>query len=375
MSEELSGERLRTARAYSRIQSGELAARAGMSGEHLSRLVSVERKPADPNDPVLIALASAAGFEVSFLFGEPLPASEGDFLFRRRKTARVGEQRAALAQGILFAEAVDLLDERLAASGAHLPLADLPSIAGIPRADIEAIAAACREHWRLGDTAPIENMMRVLEQRGGAIATRVPGLSSNIEAFSKPRGRLLVILCSTRGSGSSDRWSCAHELGHLLLHQGETACEGTIQDDANRFAGAFLLPRDAFSWWFPRDIDWKSMIAAKREVKVSLSAMLMRAFHLQIIDKQTRERAFKALSAKGWTRGEPAEPEREHPEAFGLGFAELARLGYTAREFAKDLGWLPETLAAVTGLDIGEAPNSSRNVVPLDDYRKAKGGA
>lgn len=85
------------------------------------------------------------------------------------------------------------------------------------------------------------------------------------------------------------RFDLAHELGHLLLHEGiVTGCRET-ESQTNHFAGAFLLPRTIMLKYFPKMISptgrfsWNKISEFKMLFKVNKSAILYRAKQLSLI--------------------------------------------------------------------------------------------
>ena len=83
------------------------------------------------------------------------------------------------------------------------------------------------------------------------------------------------------------RFDIAHELGHLVLHEGHVTGDRKTESEANRFASAFLLPRSTFVKVFPKRgtrIDWAGIRALKLEFQVSKAAILYRAKSLELLD-------------------------------------------------------------------------------------------
>src|SRR5690625_5932359 len=104
---------------------------------------------------------------------------------------------------------------------------------------IEDVADDLRVHWDLG-LAAIHNLIDVLEQQGiGVIITSVDadnqfdGLVGTIEEHP-------FIVVSDQWPGDRQRFTLAHELGHLIM---DGVLCSTIDDKltSNRFAGSLLL--------------------------------------------------------------------------------------------------------------------------------------
>jgi Zn-dependent peptidase ImmA (M78 family) len=81
-----------------------------------------------------------------------------------------------------------------------------------------------------------------------------------------------------------------------------------IENQANIFAGAFLLPAETFgNEYLTSNLD--SYIAIKKKWNVSLGAMIIRARNLDVIDKQQLTYLFRQLSARGYRKHEPYDDE------------------------------------------------------------------
>jgi Zn-dependent peptidase ImmA (M78 family) len=76
----------------------------------------------------------------------------------------------------------------------------------------------------------------------------------NVEAFSFWSGlRPFIFMASEKEAGVRLRYDLSHELGHLILHRwiekSELEDKATLKEveaEADRFAGAFLLPSTSF---------------------------------------------------------------------------------------------------------------------------------
>ncbi len=62
---------------------------------------------------------------------------------------------------------------------------------------------------------------------------------------------------------SRTRFDAAHELGHLVMHVDANPGSIDLESEANRFAAAFLLPKETFARECPNWLDWKLL----RELK------------------------------------------------------------------------------------------------------------
>jgi len=183
-------------------------------------------------------------------------------------------------------------------------------------------AMEVRRQWGLG-TQPIKNMVELLESKGfNLFVIDSPDLKT--EAYSQVINDIPVIIINA-GVGTSvrQRFSLAHELGHMILHRDLVDLDfdlksREIENEAHLFAEHFLLPVGGFDTSFvsPK-ID--SYIALKKEWLVSISAMVFHSERIGLIDSYKRSSLQKQINARGWKKCEPLDKEikYEKPNAIG----------------------------------------------------------
>jgi Zn-dependent peptidase ImmA (M78 family) len=120
------------------------------------------------------------------------------------------------------------------------------------------------------------------------------------------------------------------------MHDPEHAGTKIIEDQAHRFAAAFLMPAADIHAELPGGPAWNQLVALKHRWGVSIGALLMRARTLGIMPETTYQQAIRYMSMRGWRVNEPGD----------LGAAEAPRLLCLAAEHA---GVSAVTLSAETG--------------------------
>lgn len=185
--------------------------------------------------------------------------------------------------------------------------------------DIERTAAETRRFWGLKDHS-ISNIAWLVENNG-AVLSRFEMGSDKLDAFSQwneSETAPYFVLGSDKDSAVRSRYDVAHELGHMILHRGiqrerlkDKVLFKLIENQAHRFAGAFLLPESTFSDEFLRSPTLDQFKAIKPKWKASIQFMIMRCFDLGIISSDQKTRLFANLSARGWRRREPLDDEIE----------------------------------------------------------------
>ena len=194
-------------------------------------------------------------------------------------------------------------------------------------------------------------------ERHGVILIKHLCHADKIDAFSRRGTRSIIVLNTSRTSTSRWIYDVAHELGHFVLHEGIETGSKLTEDQANRFASALLLPRKTFSGEFSaRPFSWGHVFALKRRWTASVSAIIRRARDLSLIDAILYRRGYQYMSAKGWLKKEPYEPEFVEPEWLPSAFkVAKERFGVSASALADKLHMTARTFTAVTGESIDRA--------------------
>ena len=105
--------------------------------------------------------------------------------------------------------------------------------------------------------------------------------------------------------------SLAHELGHLVLHQGDGfADRQQAEREAATFASAFLLPRASMIASGVRVAKMDTLLDLKHDWGVSIAGLVYRLHTIGMLSERCYRSAFIELSSLGWRLGEPADSER-----------------------------------------------------------------
>lgn len=300
------GERIRRARKAAGLPLRALADQIGLSHTTLSLF---ERGQRTPTSKQIIAISRALGVRSEFLLrttdvelgaiayrsGSSLPAK-----LRHRIHADVRDQLERWQQ------LLDLFPVEV------LPDFALPDRLPAPIAtdeDIENAAEVLRGAWRLGED-PIPDLIDTLEFFGILVvqtnadgAGRFNGLSASLgESPARP-----VIVVGAGWPGDRQRFTLAHELGHLVLAH-RMAPGMNVEKACNRFAGAFLLPASAVHQTLGehrRSLEPRELSLLKSEYGLSMQGCLFRALQAGVIAQTTHERLFRLFTKRGWRKEEP----------------------------------------------------------------------
>lgn len=291
--------RLGIARKRRLLNKKQLAAQINVE---LRTIVRWERSQAEPTPENLEALVNVLRFPKAFFQGEDIDDPIREYIsFRSQKAMTAAEREAALAAGqIAFVVADWVMTEF------NLPQTDIPDLHlfAPPQA-----ARMLRQNWGLGEQ-PISNMVQLLEAKG----VRVFALAENtahVNAFSLWRKSVPYVFLNTFKSAESSRFDAAHELAHIVLHQDGGAKGREAEEQANRFAAAFLMPEADVISSLPQAHSLEELVRSKKRWCVSVAALNYRLHELGLIS-DWKYRGFCIQIAKlGYNKDEPDEIERE----------------------------------------------------------------
>jgi Zn-dependent peptidase ImmA (M78 family) len=351
------GDKLRLARLLAGLSLDELGGLVATSRQFIHQL---ETGAKEPTDEMRDALAAVLAVTPTF-FATPAfnPVREEDCHFRRLASAPRGLIAQAVARGTAVEALVNGLEDRV-----RLPAVDFPEAARPGSSDaIERIADEARQHWGLGLDGPITSMTRVLEN-AGAVVVQFDDLTDRIDALSMARRRPIVVRSTAKAAAVRLRFDLAHEAAHLIMHLGIVTGDSVTEGEAHRFAGAFLIPRNAFAREFPRTrrlLDWNALFAMKLRWKVSVRAIARRAFDLGLIDAAQYRTANIQLVKTGQAKAERYDDSItvEEPELLNAAVAWLSkREGIGLHLLLAELGMAPELFTRLTGQPLPLLPDN-----------------
>lgn len=303
--------RLTLVRELRKLTKAELASRIGKTPSAVSQFESGRIRP---DGATVAALALALDVPVGFFtFGVPAGVMSVDEChFRSLRSASQRDRRSLLARGTLLCDLADQLEEYVEIPAERVPRIDKEVQT---KGDIERVAEEVRRHWGLG-LGPISNVVWLLEQNG-IVVSYIPNDCAEADAFSGWRRtarhvRPFVFLTELKGAPCRSRFDAAHELGHLVMHVDAHPGSPDLEQQANQFASALLMPKETFGREAPRWLHWDLIWELKRRWRVSARAILYRAHDLGSLSDASYRRGFVYLN-QHFPEGEPHEPEREHP--------------------------------------------------------------
>lgn len=300
------GQRLSLARTASGMSMEKLGTIVGVSANMIKKY---EHDQSMPTSSMLLKLATALNTRIEFFF-RPQKVTLSQVEFRKKHDTPV----KLLKQ--IEADVIDQAERWLELSNlwANFPVKDFQLNLSIDPIhsldDVEVVANKLREYWQLG-TNPIPHLIDLLESKGIlVIATNVIDDKNKFDGLQASVNNLPVIVVSNHWCGDRQRFTLAHELGHLILH--DYLGEGIDEEQAcNRFAGSFLLPKQGVIEHLGehrKKISPKELSFLKHEYGLSMSACVHRAKDLGVINANYHKTMMIIFAKNGWRKQEPDTP-------------------------------------------------------------------
>ncbi|MFF1340763.1 helix-turn-helix domain-containing protein [Streptomyces sp. NPDC058290] len=310
------GERLRTLRELLGLTGAALSDMSGMSKSWISQ---VETKAREASEEGLRAVAESTGAPMSFFYASPSSIPRDSLHFRKLSSAsRVVTKRVQAVYAESYRVSEDILRE------ASYPAPPLPYATSddLEPDDIEAFAETTREALRLAPDKAIPNLTRAMERAGIAVAPIVltdpageeQSLTQNHFGLSYwgGIGETALVTYFPGSQGDRDRFTLAHELGHLVLHTFRPHAEDP-EAEANRFAAALLVPRDRAATDITDRLSLTGYARLKATWGVSIQALIMRGHSIGNLTDSRKRSLFVQLTQRGWRKSEPVTVGQEFP--------------------------------------------------------------
>lgn len=278
-----------------------------------------ERDESVPSSGVLLALATALDVPVDYLVADQEMRLEA-IEFRKKRVLSKRELSRIEAKALLMIERYLVVEELL----------DLPSLGWErPRAapypvhrelaEADDAAKHLRQHWGLGIDA-IPNVIELLEEKGIKVFSvdlaDISGLAAGVHSG---KSFLPVIFVNNQDPGERQRFTLAHELGHLLMN---VDAKLDAEMAAHRFAGAFLMPGETLRSEIGKhrkSIGGGELVNLKQIFGVSIQALTWRCRDLDIFAQPLLKKLQAEYKRLGWSSPPYQEPHalpREAPMRF-----------------------------------------------------------
>jgi Zn-dependent peptidase ImmA (M78 family)/transcriptional regulator with XRE-family HTH domain len=320
------GNLIRKQREALHMTVAQLASRIGVSR---NTITNYEAGNTEPSASDLVHLCGALGCAINDLLQGGSASMPPRFAFRAHVPLRKDPKIAIAAKRYLRAydEIEELTNSRLQGK---LRTFDGDNEGPLSDRDIESAADILRQSSGIHDTGP-ENIARVLEGLGvRTLFFKHEG--KGFEGLSTIQGEMILVMLRDRKRVVERTiFSAAHELGHLVLHthlftnndQDEVVDSKRYEEEANKFAGNFLVPSDELvRIWKEERLNrlslFNALILLKRVFHVSFHCLYHRVTELNLhprMDRAVFTNIIKQqLGIVGPAKIEDLEPDPLKPE-------------------------------------------------------------
>ncbi len=334
--------RLTLARERRGLTKKALAELAGITTRTLSTYENAENI-SSLDEATFLRVVRALGYPIEFYQQEDVESVNPDSVsFRALTTLSAGKRNAAIGAGTLALELDKWMSKRF--KQRHHNLLDFRSDDYV---DPQTAAMLLRDHWSLGELS-ISNMVHLLEKNG----VRVFSLAENcleVDAFSFWKDNVPFALLNTMKSNERSRFDAAHELGHLVLHKHGSNKGREAEEQADKFASAFLMPEGSVLAAVRPYASLDDTIRLKKFWKVSAAALIRRSYDLGIFTEWHYRQLYIELSKRYGRRTQPSPiEEREESIVLAKVISSLRSSGAQRDSIVREIGIPSDELAALT---------------------------
>jgi Zn-dependent peptidase ImmA (M78 family)/transcriptional regulator with XRE-family HTH domain len=306
MNEKFNPEMLTLACDFRGMTQTELARQSGVPQGNISKYGSgvLEIRPEH-----LRLFAETLDFPEEFFYrdGEVKAVESASVFHRKRKTIPVkAVSKIDAAVNLLRLDIERLFNAADAEPGLVMPQYRPAEF----KNDIEFIAGLVRAAWSI-PAGPIRNLVAYVEA-AGCVVLLTSFETDKMDAVSQWKSPSPpVIIMNDQLPGERQRFSLAHELGHLVMHKDEIPYEA-MEAEADKFASALLMPADRIK----RELDpvtIEHLVQIKPSWRVSVQALIRRSRDLHVITDRKYTSLFQMLSKAGYRTEEPFPLPLEEP--------------------------------------------------------------
>lgn len=195
---------------------------------------------------------------------------------------------------------------------------------------------------------PIDNIVSLLERNGVIVMFLDLADTDKFDGMTMFTAKQApVIWINKNAPNDRKRYSLAHELGHLVMHlrsEDFDKSEKQKEDEANQFAGEFLMPESMCKSDF-FNLKYSDLSLKKYYWKVSKAAIIFRAKELKCISDETTKYLYVTLGRNGERKNESVNVPIDEPQIVKKMYdLHLSELEYTEEEMVDITGLMPDDI-------------------------------
>ncbi len=246
-----------------------------------------------PTGDNILNISHALGVQRDYFYlGRPVfRSSENGVHFRSLRSTSVRDRKKAQSYIEWLRELINFFESEI-----DFPILNVPRFP-VEGSSPEESARKLRDFWGV-KPGPVKNLINLFETNGGFVSILEIPEADKIGAFSVWLGGKPIISIN---KGRTDnvyvqRFTTAHEIGHLVMH-GEVIPGDRIQEnEADRFAAEFLMPKSHVIHELPSRISMKKVLQLSQRWGVSAEAILYRSKELGVSSEQSTRRGFMSVN-------------------------------------------------------------------------------
>lgn len=342
--------RLTQARTLAGLTKQALAERVHVSAAAIGQF---EARVTIPRPEIITAFAKSLEVPVGFFFaGRPLGRLDAaDAHFRSLRSTRAADRSRAASFVEQVWELCFALEKRI-----QFPEVQLPIGVGGSSVDPEQAARTVRELWGIAP-GPFPHLVATLESKGIVISllTLSSEAVARVDAFSTGAlGRPIIVVTPERASTVyRHRFTCAHELGHLVLHGDVASGDHQQEREADAFAAELLTPAAQIAPALPNSLRLAELDRIGRAWGVSQESLIRRMQELKSVPDSAVRRAYQKLrSTSEFMTAEPLTAYRGEMPSLLRDAQRLAEQhGFSLVDLADELRWPVSRVREILGAE------------------------
>ena len=304
----ISPDMLSLAREYRGMTQKDLAAAASITQPQIAQMENGQTNSASAN--TINAVIEALGFPIEFfeLQETKIGFGSSSVFYRKKSKITAADRRVIQSKVNLHRIALKKM----------LNAVDIKPTLNLLTVDLESgktpidAANLIRSTWNIPD-GPIQDLTKLLERAGIVIIECDFGTKyidgTTIWNMDAPP----TIYVNKDLSPDRYRFTIAHELGHLVMHEDHNE---DMENQADQFASELLMPKQFFSPYVSRfhgAPKLHELSALKGMWKVSIAAMIERMHQLNFISQEKRKVLYIMMNQQKIRQVEPNSFEKEKP--------------------------------------------------------------
>lgn len=316
------GQRMRTLRLAAAMSQSDLANALPDRHRPGNKIVSQIENGRHPiDDDIVAAFASVLSCTPGYLTSSGPDVVSTKPWLRAYADANAKHVDSILADDIVANEAIHTLQLKRIPDQMPLFEGDLND-----NDAIEDFAENVRAAADISSGAVVGNAMRAADRLGCVVLPLADELGRHLGMSHRVDGVPFIRVSRPDAwgmspSGDRQRFTVAHEIGHLGLHAHmsppDSAATGRrIEMQAHRFAAAFLAPAQPLieDWeQLGRRVTLNTLAELKATWGIAIKALIVRFEQLGIVDADHATSLYKQSSKRGWNKAEPVATTSEQP--------------------------------------------------------------